>query len=271
MATQTKSVGTIAEVDFWGYGTFSWSDLDNMKTSDDTYATVTQAGAGSYPNTPLCTNFGFTIPAGSIIQRIDVKIEGKTDDTRANTQLDWCSLVYGGNPSLFKAMSLFVADYAPDPPLTNVDQVFTINPFASGDGLLWGSPWTVAMVNATSFGCVFDCDIAAAQTVSIDHVSITITYETGTVLDECSNRECDIGFQDLNQAIKAFIGRIDTGYYSGCAGLKIYPALKDCADLTDLVECGTKYTLEQAFKAALKDDGCGGASLRMFVLFQSQQ
>lgn len=266
MATQTRSVGTVLNGDFYGYGIHAWADPDNIKVSDDSKAVATRVDEfGQYTYTLYCTNFGFTIPAGSVITKITVKIEAMSDHFDNN--IDWCNLLRYGNQSFSRARGAVPGDFDPAQPLTGVDVVYSVNPVNAGDGDLWGTPWAAADVNDTSFGCVFDCYIDRNSTISIDHVSIVVDYEEGETLDECQTRSCDRGFESVDAAIKATFGRIIAGVFEDCVGLKAAPALKDCQGLTELKACGMNLTLEQAFKAALINDGCGNTALRLFVVF----
>ncbi len=269
MATQTKSVGTVTENDFYGYGSSSWTNPNNIKVSDNTYATVTRAGLGPYPNTLYCDNFGFNIPAGSLITKITVKIEAKSNG--AASYLDWCNLIRYGNPSLLRVQGYFGLDSDPVQPLTGSDVQYSLNPVYAGEPNLWGTPWDAAAINDATFGCVFDCYMGPDEVVSVDHVSITVDYEEGDAGGVCDDRGCNVGFENLDAAIKAAIGKGNVPFFGDCTGFKLAPEIKHCEDLTDLKDCGENYTLDQAFKAALKNDGCDGASLRLFVIFQERR
>ena len=72
----------------------------------------------------------------------------------------------------------------------------------------------------------------------------------------------------MSDAIKSIVAKfsIGGGHPFDCIGLKAAPSLMKCGDLTDLTECAVSYTLEQALLSALVDDGCGGWTLRVWVL-----
>lgn len=261
MATVTASPATVVEGDSFGYGTFHWADLNNLKTSNNTYATALATGLW-YPYTPICTGFGFAIPAGSSIDKITVKIEAKIS-TKKISGLDWCALMYNSTPGIMHASCMLSSgDIAPDNPLEETDVIYSINPYYAGDGDKWGHNWTVAEVNDASFGCTFDAYVEDGETLSVDHVQITIDYtEGGATEDVCHSLDCGTGYQSPEDLLMALVSK-----YAGCAGFKIAPFQKDCSDLTDLVSCGNLISLEDAFKAALTDDGCGGTSLRVWVI-----
>lgn len=263
MATQTKSPGTIVEGNVFGYGTYHWSNIGNLASSNNVYATVTASGPSDlYTFTPVCTNFGFTIPAGSTINSITVLVEGKVDGGTA--RVDWTSLMQSGSPTLMHASGLLAADNTPDFPFTGSDVTYSIIPAADP---LWGRAWSVADVNDATFGCAFDCYIQSLRTISADHVQITIDYTEGeepTV--ECYGIPCDEPM-DFDLAFKRAMAKAVGGLFSGCVGFRIYPVnVGDCENLTDLKDCGENLTLEQAFKKALIVDECGNLALRVFAI-----
>jgi len=271
MANQTKSAGAVVEGNIYGAGSMHWTSIGNLITSDNAYATAVKLLPGTwYPYTPILTDFGFTIPAGSTINKISVLIEAKTLLDAGTTRIDYVSLVSGGVPVFMHAYGSQTADVAPDPPLTTSDVVYTFNPVSSGDGDLWGQAWTPTLINAANFGCAFDCFIEDIfDTVAADHVRISVDYtEEPAPGPVCDNRPCGKGYESMEMAIKAMIGKLNVPRhpYDGCVGLKLALELKDCATLTELKDCGTNYTLEQAFKAALRNDGCDGATLRVFIV-----
>src|SRR5262245_15248784 len=74
--TQTKSAaGTCA--DATGIGTVAWTNPSSAQTSDNTDATAGFLNNGDTSHYLKCTNFGFSIPTGSVIQGIQVEWEYK--------------------------------------------------------------------------------------------------------------------------------------------------------------------------------------------------
>lgn len=83
----------------------------------------------------------------------------------------------------------------------------------------------------------------------------------------CNMIDCDSGRLDLETILLSLFAT-DT---NGCTGLKIVQLTEtDCANLTDVVACGTVLTVEQAIKMAIVDDGCGGYALGVFYLSSLQ-
>lgn len=257
MATVTKTTTLVTEGNIYGAGSIHWSDIGDMTTCGSGAGNISTPAVG-YVYTPICTDFDFALAPTDVITKIEVKITGTQDGA---SYLDWCSLMWNGTPSLYHCFNSDVVD-----PLDGSSHTATLQPTTSGDPDLWGVVWTPAMVNDVTFGCAFDMYHSSGDTINIDCVQITITYtpdgeQPSTV---CDGVHCD-EFMDMNDAIKALAAK----YLSeplDCTGFKAVGGLKKCTDLTDLTQCAEKYTLEQALKAALTNDGCDGWALRVWVL-----
>ena len=79
----------------------------------------------------------------------------------------------------------------------------------------------------------------------------------------CNKIDCNDGFIDLESLLVSLFAQNE----EGCIGLKItWLTGIDCEFLTDLRECGSVLTAEQAIKSAVVDDGCGGNSLGVYFL-----
>lgn len=79
----------------------------------------------------------------------------------------------------------------------------------------------------------------------------------------CNKIDCNDGFIDLESLLISLFAQDE----DGCVGLKItWLTNIDCETLTDLRECGTVLTAEQAIKSAIVDDGCGGNSLGIYFV-----
>ncbi len=76
--TQTTNTGAInpgTMADDATVGTWAWSNPNNAKLSDDTYANGDAVANGGLSHYLKATNFGFAIPAGAVINGIVVEIE----------------------------------------------------------------------------------------------------------------------------------------------------------------------------------------------------
>lgn len=78
----------------------------------------------------------------------------------------------------------------------------------------------------------------------------------------CNKLTCDIGHLDLESILLSLFAK----NAEGCVGIKLVQLTGDCDTLTDLRECASNLTTEQAIKMAIVDDGCGGLALGVFTL-----
>lgn len=138
----------------------AWSNVNNAKVSDNTYATLVHAGPA---DTQYLENgvFGFAIPDTATINGIEVLVEGKhATDVSASTR---CQLVKEGVLDGSQKALLW----------SSAEAVRTYG----GASDLWGTTWTPAEINAGGFGCgIFRVAGAGSQTVSVDQVRIRVTY-----------------------------------------------------------------------------------------------
>ena len=170
-ATSATYPGTVATSSSAPENGYDWSSPNNVKAADTSYASITHASfdAGVISYRMRCSNFGFTIPAGSTINGILVEINRYNDvgetgkDYRVQLVDDSATLV-GTNKAINAAWQTSVtkASYG-------------------GSSDTWSASPTVTMVNDTNFGVMFsavaidnNCDIY------VDYIRITITYTPPT-------------------------------------------------------------------------------------------
>jgi hypothetical protein len=163
-SSQTRSVATCVS----GGGTgANWTNPGNAGASDDAYATVSVDGNTSDPLN--CTDYGFAIPPNSTILGITVDVERKSN-----------SLLNGGSEDA--SMRLLKAGVATGSDLQTATDYPTTDTVEAHGGTtnLWGTTWTPAEINAANFGALLTVTkpsgTGAAHTVSIDNISITVTY-----------------------------------------------------------------------------------------------
>lgn len=261
MATVTKTTTAVIEGNIYSAGMCHWSDVEDMDTCGSGAGNISGVCVG-WMYSPICTDFDFALLSTDIITSIEVSITGSQDGT---SYLDYCSLMYNGTPAPFHC---FQADSVN--PLDATSHTLTFQPTSSGDPDLWGTTWTAAMVNDPTFGCAFDGWHDESDAINIDCVQITITYTPGgeEPTGICEGIPCDLRLT-MDDMIKMLVTKY-TGGGEGrefeCIGMKMAPALAKCEDLTDISVCGTHYTLEQILRDALVGDGCGGWSLRVWVI-----
>lgn len=128
-------------------GTENWSNTSNATASDNSYAVANNNNPGSLGSFSLdMTNFGFSLPAGSTVDGIEVTIERKCSD---NSGTEWCE---DYQLEMLKAGSGTGDDKA----ATGVKWATsdaTISYGASND--LWGAAWEASDINASNFGISF--------------------------------------------------------------------------------------------------------------------
>lgn len=161
MASETRSAGTggnDATV-----GTDPWVFPGNILASDDVYATATTLVPPMTTQYLTGTNFGFTIPAGAIIEGILIEYEGGRSDL--STVDNSIKIIKGGviggtehsTGGSWQAADAYRAQGS------------------STD--LWGLTWTVADINAADFGIGISARLTSTGTnPRVDHVRITVYY-----------------------------------------------------------------------------------------------
>jgi hypothetical protein len=171
MATQTCSPGTVAQEVY--YGT-AWSNIDNCKVQDGSVASVyTNAYAGT--DYLIFTNFGFSIPSGSTINSIEVKIKCYEDSSFIDIVFAESYIRHSGTNYGFGSLSLFgqslsaTNTYYTDTGLETVG--YTPDP-------LWGTAFGTTEINSSSFGytLLFNPMDTVYGYIYVDHVEIVIDY-----------------------------------------------------------------------------------------------
>lgn len=166
MTTQgPNSPSTI--VDDGSIGSVAWSNAGNAAASDDSRAIASvrsQSGASHYLK---ATNFGFSIPSGSAIDGITVEIERGSD---ANLQVNDNAV------RIVKNGSIGTTDKSGSN-WANIDTYATYG----GTEDLWGESWTVADINASTFGVAISaaCGAPVFREARVDHIRISIHYTEG--------------------------------------------------------------------------------------------
>lgn len=167
--SQTRSPGSCATS---GGAGNAWNNPGNAVSSNNADATVSVDGDTS--EALRCTNYGFTIPVGAVIEGIEVNVERSSNRTQNGGSRDASLLLLGG--------TLTGSDLATATIYTTTD----VTEAHGGVTETWGNTWTVAQINAAGFGAalrVTKPDSAGQpHTVSVDHVEITVHYALPPVL-----------------------------------------------------------------------------------------
>jgi hypothetical protein len=148
------------------YDDIDWTSPGNVKADDTAYATIPFFDNGnSY--VMRATNFGFSVPIGSTINGIKVEIERK-NVLRDLTAVD--ALV-----QLTKDGTTRVGNNYADT-LTNWPPLDTIKTYGGANDL-WGTTWTFADINASTFGIHFAATAHDdPNDISVDFIRITVYY-----------------------------------------------------------------------------------------------
>lgn len=148
-------------------GDASWGNATNIQADDTSYAVTGGMRANEYSQILRAKNFGFTIPAGSVITNVSFTYKRKASSTARVMENNVAMLNASGSPG------------------TNIaDTVTTIstsneNITKSGDGSYWGISLTSALVNDVDFG--FQIKVkrnagGATENAQVYYVSCTVTY-----------------------------------------------------------------------------------------------
>jgi hypothetical protein len=149
-----------------GFSTFCWTSPGSVTASDGVFASAF-LGAGTTSNQLQATNFGFSIPAGSTINGIQVDTQNQSPNAGQLSLLIQAlkagaaagTAKSGGVPNSYPSTEAFVTFG------NNAD--------------LWNTTWTPADINSTGFGVqqqALEITGLAGATANVDSVRITITY-----------------------------------------------------------------------------------------------
>lgn len=141
-----------------GYAT--WYNVDNIKTDNDTAATI-GTNAENYLE---ATNFSFSIPSDATIQGVEVGVELKADETD-NNYCTIAKLISGGN-RVGNNLSEGESYYFPTS--------YTLKKYGNSTEM-WGLSLTPSDVNAEDFGFSFSVS-SYFSTSYVDYISMTIYY-----------------------------------------------------------------------------------------------
>ena len=157
MATHTRAAGTGS----------AWTNSGNISVLDNTYAT-NSVNAGNASATLSATNFGFTLPTAAVINSISVKIVFLGS---ANFQ-DFSDKIGTFGGTFFTNVVTFYNWTTASCP-----HFFNLTPTQ------WGwSGVTAANINSSNFCYAVQAYnlTGSTQTVSVDYIEITITYDGNT-------------------------------------------------------------------------------------------
>ncbi len=154
-------------------GQVAWTNLDNVKFDDATFATVSMyVGLGQIITNYLkTTNFNFSIPSDSTISGIVVGIKKKTAGSPAHMKDYKVHLVI--NNSIVTTENKASTEFWP----SAYDSGFEYTYYGTSSSI-WGETLTPAIVNSSTFGVAISAENVRRLSCAsyIDTVVMTITY-----------------------------------------------------------------------------------------------
>jgi hypothetical protein len=167
LACTAQAPITMVSGDQNGYQTSPW----NLCASDNQYGIDTDSGTNTSTNCEdmgkdrhIFQNFNVSIPAGSVIEGIEVRLDGLVDSTFGAPH--FCVHLSGDGLGSWTTPKTSTA-------LGTSEATFTLG----GSSDLWGDAWTTTNLSNANFRVVVT-DVAAstARDFRLDHVAVRITY-----------------------------------------------------------------------------------------------
>ena len=170
----------------------AWASPGNATSSNNVDTTASMTAASTTSQGLRVTGFNFNIPTGDTINGIQVEFERRRGTCTAGLAGIDDEHVY-----ILKAGSVVGTDKQTDTLWATTD---TYNSYG-GVADLWGTTWTPADINGTTFGTELHAIIQAGEfppappwscIARVDHVRITITHTTPSGAIEVQRRRAII-------------------------------------------------------------------------------
>jgi len=168
--TGVKYAATVTEgsggSEAWDSGTLDVAALNSVGSD---YALLTGANFDKFSlgNPVYCSNFSMGVPAGSTITGIKVEISVTNEATAEGV---WDNVL-----QLSKVAGTGVGDNQASTTPYSTSGYATRT--YGGDGQLWGTTWSLAEVNATGFGVVYQpISNSPNEDMGLDFIRITVYY-----------------------------------------------------------------------------------------------
>lgn len=167
MASSGPNSGGTA-VNDTGVGSKAWFSMTSVFASDNIYA-----GCSNIPpinsNYLKVTNFGFSIPSGSTIDGIEVKIERQSIPAGA----------VDSHVKIVKGGTIGTTNKASATTWTTSDVIATYG----GASDLWGESWSYSDINDSTFGMALAAShpvfSKSGHNLAVDHITIKVYYTVG--------------------------------------------------------------------------------------------
>lgn len=170
MAVQGPNSPSIAVSTSVPVGEFDWANTGNVFVSDGIFSTATAPRDDVICNALDITGFGFSIPEGSVINGITVRIQ------KAGSSLDvtdWVIKLLDNNAEVGDNKM----DFGNSWPTTEVYHTY------GSDSDDWGYAWTAAKINGTGFSVRIEAHVAIeGESAKIDYADIAVDYTPAVVV-----------------------------------------------------------------------------------------
>lgn len=181
-----NSPGTMA--DDATVGTVTWSNPDNAKTSNDSYAAATSTGP-TVTHYLKATNFGFSIPTSATINGIVVNIE-KSAGVVAMVVRDEYVKIVRADSTIGTENKASAGDWS----FSDVDS----NYGSSSD--LWSESWDGVSINDTDFGVVLSARSSAVQ--CFEQNTLVMTSEGKKNIKDIRKGDLVLSYNRHNQILE---------------------------------------------------------------------
>ena len=162
-----NNASSFSNADLPGYSQ-QWTNVNNAQSDDENYATFGNlpGAAGSYTDYMVVTDFGFTIPAGTIINGI--KVEVNCSDPNTHTSDFSVRIIKTGNIS--------GTNKAAGTPYSVSDSYMVYG----GSTDLWGETWDYKFIDDNKFGVAIAAQRNTSDDITtdgrVDNIRITVYY-----------------------------------------------------------------------------------------------
>lgn len=165
LSLQTKSPGTVANDAT--FGSVDWSEPNNAKASDNSYASAVLP-SGESSHLLKLTNYGFTLPSGAVPAEVQAQVDRHCTSGK---------FVTDGHVRMVKGGAIKTKEKATAVGWPSADALE--GPYGVNDGL-WGETLAYTDVNASTFGIAMSAFNvgAGSATAFIDYVPLTVYYRT---------------------------------------------------------------------------------------------
>ncbi len=230
----TGSPSSCQSVNWAGTGSSSWSNAGEARVSDNDRATASVDGTTTH--WLVCTDYGFSIPAGSTINGIVVNVERRSSSTSNGGSEDAAvRLVVGG--------AVQGTDRATGTNYTTSDVVEA----HGGAADLWGAASrTPAQINASNFGAAFAAtkpsSSGGSHTISVDHIEVEVHYTPPPLVSSITRASPDptMGAASVSWTVSfnQSVTGVDAGDFELVSGGGV-----SGASLTSVTGAGTSWTV----------------------------